>query len=234
MGAWTPAASSFRSVCASASAASAASAAALSLAIANSSAASSSASGESSIVSNDAMLGLLERKEVGVDGIDEAAEIAELGKGSLKRGVDPDGGLEGKVSVDERVDCWWSGEIGRRRPLLERWKETLLAGRADEGIMGGEVKSTSASSAMLSISRKPAPEEDAGRVSSSDLRGVMRDGGGLRGDEGRTGEVDIEPDQCENATVGTLRLRAIGGAERLWADCEREWPLDRGERVRAG
>lgn len=61
---------------------SALSAAILSLAIWSSSTAAASASGMSGIVSNDDMLGLRDRKLVGVDGIEEIEDAAP-GKGSL-------------------------------------------------------------------------------------------------------------------------------------------------------
>lgn len=89
-----------------------------------------------------------------------------------------------------------------------------------EGRLRG-VRSSSESSAMLSISVKDGPE-DSCRRSSNDFRGLERAaGGGRRGLDGRTGKWEGELPRALIDTPGSERVRAIGGAERACADCER-------------
>ena len=84
------------------------------------------------------------------------------------------------------------------------------------------VRSSSASSAMLSISVNPEPEEIA-RASSKDLRGLERTvGSGRSGLDGRAGECGggVEK-ESEVATSGSERVLAIGGAVIACAECDR-------------
>lgn len=125
------------------------------------------------MVSNEEMLGLRERMEVGVDGIDDAAERVKdpdargcVGNGSLYRdGVTGRGEL---TTVSDECPFCVNGDTGRRRRELLRGK-VLLCGDGDdvgdhtesESRLGSDnergAKSVSESSAMLSISANGEP-----------------------------------------------------------------------------
>jgi hypothetical protein len=82
--------------------------------------ASSSSSGVSAIVSKLEMLGLRERTEVGVEGMEDAEEwervyVSSLGKASLNLVAESAGecGFEVGVRCPAEV-TWYNGEAGRR------------------------------------------------------------------------------------------------------------------------
>ncbi len=195
------------------------------------------------MVSRDEMLGLRDRSDVGVEGMEEVAEKEKewVGNGSLNLEVSasPREGVEMEelAVLDAKLmdglegggcESWYRGEAGRRRPLPLREKLTLWGGRrmgelcsSRSGPEARGFRSSSESSAMLSISVNVGMVA-CGYNSSRDLRGGRVAAGERRGLDDLAGER--EGDMSPKLTVGKDLVRAMGGAERLLAaECDRRW-----------
>lgn len=161
--------------------ASALSAAAFNRAISSASTASASSSGISGIVSRDEILGLRERKLVGVEGIDEPDEAGMAGKGSLN--------LAGSITGEECDEVGlllagllvtltklvWSGAVYGR--LAPREKVLCIGGGSaeemgiSEGVGNGFCESSSSACSEM-VSEMFSEPDPIGRPSSRPRSGL--------------------------------------------------------------
>lgn len=177
----------------------------------------------SAIVSKLEILGLRERSEVGVEGIeDEEKERVYVssapGKDSLKRVAERRGDCGVEVgALEPTEDIWWRGEAGRRRRSgrelpWNSWKEfelsLVLKAEWTRDSAGRGVMSSSWSSSMLPMSEM----EEEGTCSSfaheNGLRARLGDRRGLLERALGSSEVGEE----ENA--GDEWARVMTGAPR--------------------